>query len=191
MPRICTVCAHPQREEIDTCLVSDQSMRGIARRFRLDDAAVLRHRNAHLPAQMARAHEAQETVRADGLLAQVQSLQRRALGILERAEADGDARTALQGVREVARTLELQGKLLGRLSDRPQVAVGVTVNQRGNPVQEDPPGLAKMILEDPDLCYAAQEFLTHLERAEMELRRRARGAASAAEPDMSDEPERP
>jgi hypothetical protein len=30
----------------------------------------------------------------------------------------------------------------------------------------------------------------HLERAEMELKRRARGAASVAEPDMSDEPER-
>lgn len=63
----------------------------------------------HLPAQMVRSHDAQETVRADGLLDQVRSLQQRALGILERADAEGDARTVLLGVREVARTLELQG----------------------------------------------------------------------------------
>ncbi len=68
MPRVCTVCAHPQRHGIDECLVSGRSNRSIAKQFGVDDAAVFRHRNAHLPAQVACAHKAREIARADILL---------------------------------------------------------------------------------------------------------------------------
>ncbi len=128
MPRVCTVCTHPRRHEIDECLVSGQSNRGIAKRIGLDDAAVFRHRNAHLPAEVAKAHEAREVARADDLLAQVRGLHDRALALLDRAERDGKTRDALLAIREAASTLRLQGEVLGQIQSAAQVNVAIVAS---------------------------------------------------------------
>ena len=49
--------------------------------------------------------------RADGLLAQLQSLQQKTLEILARAEGTGDLRSALAALRELRGTVELTAKL--------------------------------------------------------------------------------
>jgi hypothetical protein len=171
MPRVCTVCSHPQRREIDECLVSGQSNRGIAKRFGLDDAAVFRHRNAHLPAALTRAAEAETVARADDLLAQVRDLQQRALAILEQAESDGDARTALLAVREARGNLELLASLLGELSRNARVSVGVMVGQPLSEAvyRERSRRLADRVLGDTRLTEAAHDFLAAVEKVEMEV----------------------
>lgn len=122
MARQCTVCGHPEREAIDHALVDRRELRGIARTFGLSEDAVTRHKHNHLPQHLCQATAAQEVTQADGLLAKVQALEVDAKRIQGQAEAAGDLRTALQGIRELVRIVELQARLLGELKD------GQTVN---------------------------------------------------------------
>src|SRR3954468_14235123 len=98
MPRRCTVCANLQRQGIDEALVSGAPYRSVAKRFGLSESAVYRHKTEHLPAQLLKAREVEETARADDLLEQVRNLQTHALDILERAEEAGNLRTALAAI---------------------------------------------------------------------------------------------
>jgi hypothetical protein len=43
MPRTCTICINPCRDEIDKALVDSQPYRAVARQFGVSDDAVLRH----------------------------------------------------------------------------------------------------------------------------------------------------
>jgi hypothetical protein len=123
MPRSCTVCEHPERESIDHALVGGASNRSVASLYDVSEAAVRRHRTNHLPAKLAKAHEAEEVSRADGLLRQVRTLQSKTLNILLRAESAGDLRTALCAVREARGNVELLAKLAGELDESPVVNV--------------------------------------------------------------------
>lgn len=60
---------------------------------------------------------------ADNLLGQVADLQGQAQGIKDKAEAAGDLKTALQGIRELVRIVALLAKLRGELDERPVVNV--------------------------------------------------------------------
>ena len=126
MPRVCTVCAHPDHERIDASLVSGEPNRRIAAQHGLTEQALRRHRADHVPAAMALAAEAAEMAHADDLLGQVRRLQARVLTILDRTESTGDLRTALGAIREARGNVELLAKLLGHLNDAPQVNVMVS-----------------------------------------------------------------
>ena len=65
---------------------------------------------------MLKAREAQEVAHADGLMAQLQSLQQKALEILARAEGTGDLRSALAALRELSGAVELTAKLIGQMA---------------------------------------------------------------------------
>jgi hypothetical protein len=123
MPRRCTVCAHPERAAIDTQLVRGEAFRRIAAQRQLSEQAVRRHHADHLPAALARAEQASELIRADGLLAEVRDLQSRALAILGRAEEAGDLRAATGAVREARSTIELLARLTGELNEKPELNV--------------------------------------------------------------------
>ncbi len=120
--RTCTICSHPDREAIDEALVAGESTGMLAGRYRtIDERALRRHRSNHVPATLARAHDAEEVATADNLLEKVQSLQSRTLSILDKAEGAGDLRTALGAIREARGNVELLAKLLGELNERPVV----------------------------------------------------------------------
>ncbi len=123
MPRVCTVCTHGERESIDAALVAGDSYRSIAERFGTSVAAMFRHRGEHVPAALAQASDAAEVARADTLLDQLGELRADARRIGGKAEDAGDLKTALTGVRELVRIVELTAKLVGELDDRPQVNV--------------------------------------------------------------------
>jgi hypothetical protein len=127
VPRSCTVCAHPKREEIDRALVGGVSAAEISGRYRtVGERAVRRHRSNHLPAKLVMAEKAAEVAEADTLLEQVKGLQGRAYAILDRAEEAGELRTALSAIREARGNLELLAKLLGELDERPVVNLNVS-----------------------------------------------------------------
>jgi hypothetical protein len=122
MPRACTICAHENRHTIDHALVGgEEALRTISDRFGVSKSALIRHKDAHLPAALIKARKAEEVVRADELLSQVRDLQGRTLSILTASEEAGELRTALGAIREARGNLELLAKLLGELDDRPQV----------------------------------------------------------------------
>lgn len=126
MPRICTVCSHDARAEIDKALAGGASNRSLASLYDVSEAAIRRHRTNHLPAKLIMAEKAGEVAEADALLAQVQSLQARTLSILEEAESTKQHRTALSAIREARSNLELLAKLLGELDDSPQVNLTIS-----------------------------------------------------------------
>jgi len=107
-------------------LVAGEPLRTIADRFRVSKTALVRHKDAHLPGLLVKAREAEEAARADDLLSQVHDLQGRTLSILHRSENAGELRVALAAIREARGNLELLAKLLGELSDAPQVNVLVS-----------------------------------------------------------------
>ena len=126
MPRKCTVCEHPQAEEINTALLNGVSLRNIAERYSVSKTALHRHKESHLPADLVKAREAREIAKADSLLDQVTELRDKALSILDKAEQAGDLRTALQGVREAKGCLELLAKLQGELAQEGTVNITIS-----------------------------------------------------------------
>jgi hypothetical protein len=127
MPRRCSVCTHPDRENIDEALVGATAISAISAKYRdISEDALGRHKAKHLPAKLVMAEKAKEVAQADSLLDQVRDLQGRALAILDQAEMSGDLRTALGAIREARGNLELLAKLLGEISDAPQVNLNVS-----------------------------------------------------------------
>jgi len=123
MARTCTVCTHPDRAAIDLALVNGVSGNAVAAKYRVSEDAMVRHRGNHLPAALAQGQAAGEVARADGLLGQLGQLQADARRIGRKAEETGDLKTALMGVRELVRIVELTAKLVGELDERPQVTL--------------------------------------------------------------------
>lgn len=124
MPRTCTICRHGQRVDVDAALLAGEPLRDVARRFATTKDALFRHRQ-HVPASLAKAHQAAEVAHGDDLLAEVRRLQGDAARIARAAEEQGDLRTALQGTRELARHVELLARLAGELREGAAVTVAV------------------------------------------------------------------
>ncbi len=119
MARVCTVCRHPLRAEIDRGLLARVPLRALAGRFGLSTTALHRHKQAHIPAALAQAQGAQELAQAEALLSQAQGLLAQALKVLNEAEARGDYKTALQGIREARGLIALLAGLGRGQSPRP------------------------------------------------------------------------
>ncbi len=120
MPRICTVCTHPQKEDINKLLVAGTPSRNIAARFGASASAVFRHKQDHLPRALVAAAEARGITHGASLLDQLRDLQARARQILDEAANSGDLRTALMAVREARGCVELIAKATGELVERHQ-----------------------------------------------------------------------
>ena len=157
MPRVCTICPHPRRAEIDQALVTGNApLRDIARQYRVSKDSLARHRG-HIPKALVKAHQAAEIAQADSLLGDVQEAKDRserlytsAELILNRALASQDLRTALQAIRsavdvmgEARAYLELQGKLTGefaRAEKGPPVHAVIIMPPQVPPGTPIPPG---------------------------------------------------
>jgi hypothetical protein len=122
MPRKCSICNHPNRQDIDTDLVNNESFRIIADRYYISVTSLQRHKK-HLPKDLVKSVKDRETLLADTLLDQIKSLQRKALKVLSVAEESGDLRVACMAIRETRGTLELLAKVTGEMDDRPQVNI--------------------------------------------------------------------
>src|SRR5260370_32496038 len=118
MPRICTICSHRQRAEIDAAAIAGTSNRVIARQFAVHHDAVLRHKGDHLLAELVKAKQAEEVSRATDLLAMATTRDKLALALLARAERMGDLKTAVQALRVSLTSLELLARLRGELNEQ-------------------------------------------------------------------------
>jgi hypothetical protein len=125
--RPCTICTRSDVAEIDAALVSGPALPAISRHFALSRHALARHRDQHMPlAARQSAAESQskaEATRGATLLESASELRIKALIILHKAETAGDLRTALMGVREAARCIELMAKLTGEIDGRATVNI--------------------------------------------------------------------
>jgi len=128
VPRTCTVCAHPDRGEIEKCLVESVPYRIIASRFGTSATSLQRHKSEHLPSHIAKAQEAAQVANADDLLKQLKALRNKAISILQKAETAGDYRTALMGIREARGCIEVLMEVEGELDRRGVVNITVSAD---------------------------------------------------------------
>ncbi|MBI4916891.1 MAG: hypothetical protein HY825_13670 [Acidobacteria bacterium] len=112
MPRSCSVCVHPRRAEIEAAIVAGETFRHMAARFGTSTGSLQRHRAGCVPGTLAKATEAADVMRGDGLLAQVCEQSARAgrlyaaaERVLLRAQRQQDHDTALEAIRTAAATM--------------------------------------------------------------------------------------
>jgi len=127
MPRPCSICQHDDREAINRELAGNTAIPALAAKYRVSEDALLRHKANHLPAALAKAHEAGEIAHGDDLLQQVRQLRGKAISILMQAERAGDLKTALMGVREARACVELLLEVEGELNRAPVVNLTLSV----------------------------------------------------------------
>jgi hypothetical protein len=87
MPRTCTICDRPDRDEIEHAAVSGGSLRDIAGRYGVAKSSLSRHLASHLPAATVLETQNADSDRAAGLRERLEDLYVRAERIL--AEAEG------------------------------------------------------------------------------------------------------
>jgi predicted nucleic-acid-binding protein len=117
MARKCSVCSHSEIDKINIELIHGASTRDISARFGLDKSSVSRHNQNHLPAHLSVAAEKNERHRSSNLLEEIGRLKTKAERIADQAEKDGDLRTALSGIRELTRIIEILAKMRGEIQN--------------------------------------------------------------------------
>jgi len=122
----CTICRHPQHQEIAVSLVR-AGIRATARQFHVSRASLDRHKK-HLPQAMVKAEQAREASEASVLLLKVEEVLSDARRIARQAEEKGDLSTALSGLKTITHSLELFGRLSGELQTGARVHVGIAMN---------------------------------------------------------------
>ncbi len=126
MPRACTVCLLPERAAIDAALAGGEPNRRIATQYGLSEAAVRRHRADHIPELLLKAYEAIERDNAEDLAGELMRVKSDVHRLKEKAEAEGDLRTALAGCDKALKALELQAKIEQLIQTAPQVNILVS-----------------------------------------------------------------
>lgn len=140
MSRLCTVCNHPQRQEIDLALFKHATgYRDIARRYGLDKSSLLRHERNHLNLTWELSKGIQAMLSGDNLLEMLGKWHERMEQQYQNADASANimaavatARTGISAIESFARitvetTLQREVDELRALLDTPQTG-GTTDN---------------------------------------------------------------
>lgn len=127
MPRRCTICTHPRREEIDRALVEGEAFRNIAQHFGVSPYSLHRHRT-HIQDAIQQASAARAVEVGVSVLDRIRELNREARSLLEEARSKGRYAAAVQAIGAATRLLELEAKLLGELDERPSVQVALVAS---------------------------------------------------------------
>jgi hypothetical protein len=127
MPQTCSICTHPQRAEIEKAMISGETLREIAERCPasrpVSRSTLHRHKQEHLPAHLAKAHEEESIGQAIDVVRQLKAINSACLEVLQKSRADGKHSISLRAVDRIHRQIELQAELLGELQES-----GPTVN---------------------------------------------------------------
>jgi len=117
------VCDHPSKNSINNRLINGIADTVIGKEFNLSRDSVRRHRESHLPRLLSIAERVSEASNADVLLLRSEELYNKAWELLRKAESTGDIKTAMSGIGQASRVLELLGRLLGEIKDVKVVSV--------------------------------------------------------------------
>jgi hypothetical protein len=109
--RVCTICSHEERHQINVALVHREPYRHIASRHGVSTGALQRHSREHLPVLLVKAHEAIERDDAEGLAGELIKVKEDVHRLRAKAEEEGDVRAALLGCDKALKALELQAKI--------------------------------------------------------------------------------
>jgi hypothetical protein len=157
VPRTCTICTHPQREEIDRAIARKETYRKIAERYSVTTAAVHRHAKSHLPQAVQAALEAEVVERGASILSQVRELYRRARELMDEAALRGRYSGAAAFLKEARELLILKARLLGELDTREKVEVHNYLDARTLAIR-----IARELEDEPELAERVGRILMEL-----------------------------
>lgn len=157
MPRRCTVCIHPQRDEIERAIARGESYRSIAHQYSVSHTAIIRHARAHLPQPVQAAVQAEMVEHGASILSQVRELNQKARQLLEEAAAKGRYTGAAAFLKEARELLTLEARLLGELDTRDRVEVHTHLDVRALAVR-----IARELEDEPELAERVGRVLMEL-----------------------------
>jgi biotin synthase-related radical SAM superfamily protein len=128
LTRVCTVCTHPDLDEINRLLARNERIADIARKYALSWNAVDRHKDAHLPENIIVSPSANEMTQADNLLSQIEEYKVEIGEMKDQARAEGNIELALKAVDRALKCIELQSKVRGLIDKQPQINVNTQLN---------------------------------------------------------------
>lgn len=139
----CSICIHEKRTEIDQALLlSKLPIRDISGHYALSKSALHRHKE-HIAKDLINAHHADVACQAEELLQKLLDLKNDAERITIKAETESDLKTALSGIREQSRIVEILAKISGQIQ-QPHVALTVNnlslakiYNRLGRKIEEE------------------------------------------------------
>ena len=123
MPRICTVCAHDEHHAINVDLLDRVPYRHIATRYSVSTGALQRHSREHIPELLRKAYEAIQRDDSEDLAGELAKVKADVHRLKERAEEEGDLRTALLGCDKALKALELQAKVEQLIQTQPTLNI--------------------------------------------------------------------
>jgi hypothetical protein len=125
MSRVCTVCLHARRRQIDLALVGGTSMRGVAAHFGLSEQSIRRHFDGHVTQALKRAASGENESAAlelfGSLSNRVEQLIEHLAGLLRTCESTGEK---VAVIRELRGCMELMGKVSGKIIEGSVVVGG-------------------------------------------------------------------
>lgn len=139
MPRICSICQHKQRAEIDRALLGFDSIGKIAQRFGTSKPALDRHKRTHLAEKLLKAREVTEVTNGSDLLKRLQELNRETGAILALAKRQKQFELALKAIARLERQIELEGRLIGEIKDKTPSVQNIRVVYVDKVVTNGPP----------------------------------------------------
>lgn len=121
MARVCGVCGHAKRGEIERELMERRPAGEVGKRYGLSEDAVQRHRQKHMEREGK--PEAAPPQSHEELVAQARELQGKTLEVLAAADSAGELHASLRAIREARQNLQVLSKLLAQIDQTPQVNV--------------------------------------------------------------------
>jgi hypothetical protein len=125
----CSICNHPDREDIDAGLIAMIPHSKLSKRYGLSHAALSNHRNRHMSKTefvgLRRARAGVNRNSSETALTRIENGLDALEDVMKTAQTDKNAQIWLAGYKERLRTLEIIGKAKGEFSDAPQVTVNL------------------------------------------------------------------
>jgi hypothetical protein len=111
MGRVCAICSHDKRLDIDRALTSGKNMTEIATTYGVAYSSVVGHRDNHLSRQLMKSVELRETSHLENISNDILSVYHRVMSCLEKAERQNKSYLFLESARELRSYAEFLIKL--------------------------------------------------------------------------------
>jgi hypothetical protein len=121
MARTCTVCTHDEGHAINVALVQREPYRHIASRYGVTTGALQRHLREHIPRLLVKARENVEVSDAERLATELVSEKAHIRRLRDKAEEEGDLRTALAGCDKALKVLDLEARVAQVIQTQPVI----------------------------------------------------------------------
>jgi hypothetical protein len=124
MPKPCTICEDPRRDEFDRRARIEDNIAKIAQDFALSYDALYRHVKAnHHIREVTAIPTSAELATSEDIYREIENWHTEAKDLQRTAKDNGDIKLALLGLEKALKCLELMLKIHGQLPEGPQITI--------------------------------------------------------------------